>query len=61
VGYAINYPLGVFGIIAVIIISKTIMKIKPDDEMKKFRLAKINLEVQDKSIASNLELNKAFE
>lgn len=44
VGYAINYPLGVFGIIAVIIISKTIMKIKPDDEMKKFRLAKINLE-----------------
>lgn len=44
VGYAINYPLGVFGIIAVIIISKTIMKINPDDEMKKFRLAKINLE-----------------
>ena len=44
VGYAINYPLGVFGIIAVIIISKTIMKIKSDDEMKKFRLAKINLE-----------------
>ena len=44
IGYAITYPLGVFGIIAVIIISKTIMKIKPDDEMKKFRLAKINLE-----------------
>lgn len=44
VGYAINYPLGVFGIILVIIISKTIMKIKPEDEMKKFRLAKINRE-----------------
>lgn len=44
IGYAINYPLGVFGIIAVIIFSKIILKITPEEEMKKFRMAKINRE-----------------
>ncbi len=44
IGYAINYPLGVFGIIAVIIFSKIILKITPSEEMKKFRMAKINRE-----------------
>ena len=44
IGYAINYPLGVFGIIAVIIFSKIILKITPEDEMKKFRMAKISRE-----------------
>ncbi len=44
IGYAINYPLGVFGIIAVIIFSKIVLKITPEDEMKKFRMAKINRE-----------------
>ncbi|MGV8914159.1 MAG: putative transporter [Kaistella sp.] len=45
IGYAITYPLGVFGIIGVIIISKLLLKIKPDEEMKKFRKAKINSEL----------------
>lgn len=44
IGYAINYPLGVFGIIGVIILSKVLIKIKPEEEMKKFRMAKINRE-----------------
>ena len=44
IGYAINYPLGVFGIIAVIIFSKIILKITPEDEMKRFRMAKISRE-----------------
>ena len=44
IGYAINYPLGVFGIIAVIIFSKIILKITPEDQMKKFRMAKISRE-----------------
>lgn len=44
IGYAINYPLGVFGIIAVIIFSKIVLKITPEEEMKKFRMAKINRE-----------------
>ncbi len=44
IGYAINYPLGVFGIIAVIIFSKIVLKITPEDEMKKFRMAKISRE-----------------
>ena len=44
IGYAITYPMGVFGIIGVIIISKLIFKIDATEEMKKFRLAKINRE-----------------
>ena len=45
IGYAITYPLGVFGIIATIIVSKLLLKINPEEEMKKFRLAKINREL----------------
>ena len=45
IGYAITYPLGVFGIISAIIISKLILKIDPEDEMKKFRKSKINREL----------------
>ncbi|MCZ2082992.1 MAG: hypothetical protein LC112_01880, partial [Flavobacteriales bacterium] len=45
IGYAITYPLGVFGIIATIIISKLLLKINPDEEMKKFRKSKINREL----------------
>ena len=45
IGYAITYPLGVFGIIGTIILSKILLKIDPDDEMKKFRKAKINSEL----------------
>ncbi len=44
VGYAITYPLGVFGIIGTIILAKTLMKINPDEEMRKFRMQKINME-----------------
>lgn len=44
VGYAITYPLGVFGIIGIIILSKTLLKIHPDVEMRKFRMNKINRE-----------------
>ncbi len=42
VGYAITYPLGVFGIIGTIIFSKFLLKINPDVEMRKFRMNKIN-------------------
>lgn len=42
IGYAITYPLGVLGIIVTIIASKTLLKINPEQEMKLFRLAKIN-------------------
>lgn len=45
IGYAITYPLGVLGIILVIIFSKVILKIDPEREMRKFRLAKINSEL----------------
>ncbi len=45
IGYAITYPLGVFGIIGTIILSKILLKIDPDDEMKQFRKSKINREL----------------
>lgn len=44
IGYAITYPMGVLGIILIIIFSKIILKINPELEMRKFRLAKINSE-----------------
>lgn len=44
IGYAITYPLGVFGIIISIILSKTLLKINPDTEMVSFRKSKINRE-----------------
>ncbi len=44
IAYAITYPLGVFGIIAMIIISKVILKIEPEEEMRKFRMEKIQRE-----------------
>lgn len=44
IGYAINYPLGVFGIIGTIILSKILLKIHPETEMRKFRMNKINRE-----------------
>ena len=45
IGYAITYPLGVFGIIGTIIFSKFLLKIDPEQEMRKFRLSKINTEL----------------
>ena len=45
IGYAITYPLGVFGIIGAIIVSKFLLKIDPDAEMRKFRMSKINSEL----------------
>ncbi|WP_226063349.1 putative transporter [Kaistella polysaccharea] len=45
IGYAITYPLGVFGIIATIIVTKLLLKIDPDEEMRKFRKSKINREL----------------
>ncbi|HEX5743710.1 MAG TPA: putative transporter [Flavobacteriaceae bacterium] len=44
IGYAITYPLGVFGIIGMIILSKTLLKVNPELELRKFRLLKINRE-----------------
>ncbi len=44
IGYAITYPLGVFGIIGTIILSKTILKINPEVEMRRFRMSKLNRE-----------------
>jgi putative transport protein len=44
IGYAITYPLGVFGIIGTIILSKILLKIHPETEMRKFRMNKINRE-----------------
>ena len=44
IGYAITYPLGVFGIIGAIIISKLLLKINPSEELKKFRLKRIQME-----------------
>lgn len=45
IGYAITYPLGVFGIIGSIIVAKFLLKINPDTEMRKFRMSKINSEL----------------
>ncbi|MGZ5212026.1 MAG: aspartate:alanine exchanger family transporter, partial [Kaistella sp.] len=45
IGYAITYPLGVFGIIGTIIVSKLLLKIHPETEMRKFRMSKINSEL----------------
>lgn len=45
IGYAITYPLGVFGIIGVVILSKILLKINPETEMRRFRMAKINREL----------------
>ncbi|MDO5616696.1 MAG: putative transporter, partial [Cruoricaptor ignavus] len=44
IGYAITYPLGVFGIIGTIILSKILMRIDSTREMRKFRLMKTNRE-----------------
>lgn len=45
IGYAITYPLGVFGIIGTIIFSKFLLKIHNDTEMRQFRISKINREL----------------
>ena len=45
IGYAITYPLGVFGIIGTIILSKLLLKINPEVEMRKFRMSRINREL----------------
>ena len=45
IGYAITYPLGVFGIIGTIIFTKFLLRINSDEEMKKFRMSKINREL----------------
>ncbi len=45
IGYAITYPLGVFGIIGTIIVAKILLKIHPETEMRKFRMSKINSEL----------------
>ena len=45
IGYAITYPLGVFGIITSIILSKTLLKVDPEKEMRKFRMNKIMTEL----------------
>lgn len=45
IGYAITYPLGVFGIIGVVILSKILLKINPETEMRRFRMSKINREL----------------
>lgn len=58
VGYAITYPLGVFGIIGAIILSKVLMHIDATREMRKFRLMKINREeplIHKKMRATNPE------
>lgn len=44
IGYAITYPLGVFGIILAIIISKIALRINQNLEMRQFRMSKINRE-----------------
>ena len=45
IGYAITYPLGVLGIILTIIVSKIILKINPEKEMRLFRMSKIKTEL----------------
>ncbi len=42
IAYAITYPLGVLGIIIAIIVSKTILKVDPAEEMRKYRMQKSN-------------------
>jgi len=44
IAYAITYPLGVFGIIAAIVTSKVLLRIRPDVEMRRFRMDKIQRE-----------------
>ncbi|MDO5655610.1 MAG: putative transporter [Flavobacteriaceae bacterium] len=44
IGYAITYPIGVLGIILVIILAKFFLKIDSGQEMRKFRKKKINRE-----------------
>lgn len=44
IAYAITYPLGVFGIIFTIILSKILLKVNPELEMRKYRLKKIQRE-----------------
>ena len=51
IGYAITYPMGVLGIITIIIVSKFLLKVDSQKEMRKFRLMRINREeplVQEK-------------
>lgn len=58
IGYAITYPLGVFGIITMIILSKILLKIDSNQEMRKFRMLKINREeplIHQKLRATNSE------
>lgn len=58
IGYAITYPLGVFGIILTIILSKIFLKIDPQEEMIKFRKSKINREqplIHKKMRVTNLD------
>ncbi|TXF77261.1 putative transporter [Chryseobacterium sp.] len=45
IGYAITYPLGVFGIIGTVILSKILLKIHPETEMRKFRMLKTKTEI----------------
>lgn len=44
IAYAITYPMGVFGIIIVIILSKMLLRIDPIKEMRRFRLQTIHSE-----------------
>ncbi len=44
IGYAITYPLGVLGVIIALLLAKIFMKIDSNEEMKKFRIKKINRE-----------------
>lgn len=44
IGYAITYPLGVLGIILTIVVSKSLFKIDTEQEMRKFRMQRINRE-----------------
>ena len=42
IAYAITYPLGVLGIIIAIIVSKSLLKVNPAEEMRKYRMQKSN-------------------
>lgn len=44
IGYAITYPMGVLGIISMVIISKLFLKVDNKQEMRKFRLIRLNRE-----------------
>lgn len=50
IGYAIAYPIGVLGIILTLILSKSLLKINPENELKKFRLEKIHTEMPVESL-----------